>query len=131
MELFLGGYQDFLDRGGWILEEVDGTEGILSEDSLKNKKELRKKKVEERVQRDQTLKPLKKKVDVLEQSIHDLEQSKVKLNQQMLTASESSDAMLIQSVSQDLKQLEKKLENVYEYFWKISQEYENCQNKLS
>lgn len=111
-EEFLGSYDDFLNKVGW--EEEIGEEKsapILQKITHKEYKQRRSDLIKER---SKEIRPLKEKVDAIENEIIKLEIIVKKANEALVSASESDDGESIQKYSIELGRAEKEIENQFE-----------------
>lgn len=103
VRVFEGTYQDFLDRVGWQSENEDGTGADRKPpDKPAGKKERRRLRAEILSERARILGKLQKRIDWVETSIMDLEESIEKDTRALLRASQESDGAEIQMLSKSL-----------------------------
>ncbi len=112
-ELFLGHYEDFLEKKGWEEEEV-----------LPKKKSVddRKKKHEELMEKRAKIRPLENEIRKIEKSILALEAEQSRDNQMLAEASQRSDIEEIQKLSIACAAREKELQKLYENFMELEKE---------
>lgn len=130
--MFEGSYQEFLDKEGWEeASENTDTKPIVKSTSL-SKKELRQKKSKIIAERSKKIKPVRLKIEQLENDIEQNEELTEQLNIDLLKASQNQDGNKIQSLSRKLAELQKKndtlfdfLEKEMELFDKIDSMYHN------
>jgi ATP-binding cassette, subfamily F, member 3 len=77
-ELFMGDYQDFLEKGGW---EEDEKPPAKSDSSYKDEKRERAEKI---VMRSKALKPITQQIEKLEKQIITLESEVDRMNQELV-----------------------------------------------
>ncbi len=116
IEIFEGGYQRFLDKGGWEDEEViqpiakregpsDPVEGKT------NKKELRKKRSEIITERSKVLSPIEKRIAKAEAEIERHENILKELHVQIQNATMSKDGKKIFEISHAILESEQAIES--------------------
>ncbi len=115
IEIFEGGYQRFLDKGGWEDEEIiqpiakrevrsDPAEGKI------NKKELRKKRSEIITERSKVLSPIEKRIAKAEAEIERHENILKELHAQIQNATMSKDGKKIFEISHAILESEQAIE---------------------
>ena len=104
VSVFEGTYQEFLDKEGWDDEEcaVDKTPRT----AVLSKKEIRQKKSEIITQKSRKIKPVKQKIEILENDIEKNEILINKINEELLEASNNQDGQKIQSLAKELAKFE-------------------------
>ena len=112
VHIFEGTYQEFLDKEGWEGEEIVIEK--LPKSTILSKKELRQKKSEIVTQKSKKTKPVKRKIDSLENKIETNEGLIKDINEQLLEASASQDGKKIQSLAKKLAALENENERLFE-----------------
>jgi ATP-binding cassette subfamily F protein 3 len=115
LEIFEGGYQRFLDKGGWEDEEI--IQPILKREvksdpveGKTNKKELRKKRSEIITERSKVLSPIEKKIAKAEAEIDRHENILKELHVQIQNATMSKDGKKIFEISHAILESEKAIE---------------------
>ncbi|UCF90135.1 MAG: ABC-F family ATP-binding cassette domain-containing protein, partial [Desulfobacterales bacterium] len=129
LEVFEGGYQDFLEKGGWQDEIANSVrEPNQSQDSeaaLKlTKKELRRRRSEVIAQRARVLKPLEKQNMQIENEIDVHEKKLNHLNQSMQQASQAQDGPRIAELSQAIHACQSSIDRLFEQLEKITDDLE-------
>jgi ATP-binding cassette subfamily F protein 3 len=129
INLFEGGYQRFLEKGGWEDEE----EVLLSapEDNKKDntgikqsKKELRRRRSEFNAERSRILKPLEKRLNRIESDIERSEKTLAELHDAMQTATQVGDGSRISELSKSLHRCKADIEKLYDELVESSSFYE-------
>jgi ATP-binding cassette subfamily F protein 3 len=115
LEIFEGGYQRFLDKGGWEDEEI--IQPILKREvksdpveGKTNKKELRKKRSEIITERSKVLSPIEKKIAKAEAEIERHENILKELHVQIQNATMSKDGKKIFEISYAILESEQAIE---------------------
>jgi ATP-binding cassette subfamily F protein 3 len=129
-ESFLGTYNDFIEKIGWEEVQVTGKSQVKSK---LNYKELKAKRAEIVKERSKELKPLKTKVEELENLIHKSENEIKELNRSLILASEKQDGKLINELSQKISNLNQSIEESFdelELFSEDLQRKETYFNKI-
>ncbi|MGC1878753.1 MAG: ABC-F family ATP-binding cassette domain-containing protein [Rhabdochlamydiaceae bacterium] len=114
-ELFLGHYEDFLEKVGWEEEAI----------SMKAKSggsESRKKKHEELMAMRARIRPLENEIGKTEKKIMELEEEQARENQQLIEASHRAEVEKIQELLKSCGQREKELQKLYETLIKLEEE---------
>ncbi len=143
IEIFEGGYQRFLDRGGWGDEEVvapgakkepkqEGDDGRL------NKKELRKRRSEIITERSRVISPLEKRIAFIESEIERHEAVLKDLHGLVQQASLAKDGKKVFEVSRDIMESEQaieayfsELEDLHTRFERHKAEFEEMLSQVS
>lgn len=112
VEVFEGTYQEFLDKEGWEDEDLPVEEKAKALGLTK--KQLRQKKSEIITQKSKEIKPVKQKIDTLENDIEKNEELITQANEQLLEASNNQDGKKIQSLAKELSELQNLNENMFE-----------------
>ena len=120
-EYFDGGYDLFLEKIGW--EEEEQEEKVKSAPKSNNK-ENKKLKAELVRERNKITSPLKKKVQMLEDTIMKLEEQLEIHHQELIEASNSGDSATLMELSKTVSDEEKKVEESFEEFEELSMELE-------
>ncbi|MEN6447309.1 MAG: ATP-binding cassette domain-containing protein [Syntrophaceae bacterium] len=118
IEIYEGGYQRFLDRGGWGDEDIslsttrkepreNGEEGKI------NKKEQRKKRSEIVFERSKTLNPLERRIEKTESEIERHEKILKELQQKIQEVSLAKDGRKIVEVSKAIQKSEQAIETLF------------------
>ena len=122
-DLFLGHYEDFLEKVGWE-EEIRSTK----KSSMHS--ELRKKKHEELMQIREKIRPLESEARKVEKRISELEEEQVYENQMLAKASEQGDLEGIQTLSKSCAAREKQLQILYETFMELEEKLQIAKKQL-
>ena len=125
IDVFEGGYQDFLDKVGWIEDESTAPTG--DEAGQKNrltKKEIKKLRSDFITERAKVLNPLKKKIEETEKRIEKQEKQLEQLSLEMQTASENSDSQKIETVSRSMFQCQALIDRLFDDLEELTQRYE-------
>ncbi len=121
--VFDGGYEQFLERGGWGDEEGGGpsktrrstpVEAVAPPAPVLGRKELRKRRSEIVAERSRVLKPVEKQIAGLESKIEKDEQTLERLNHDMQAASESGDGERIVALSQEIHETQTRIDADFE-----------------
>ncbi len=118
-ELFLGNYEEFLDRVGWEEEGTKKKKAIVAPAASTpatpakpvDKKEFKKQRADLINERSRDLSPLKKEIEVLENTICKNEKELEQLNQELLTASQSNNIDQYVTLSKRAKDLQQNIED--------------------
>jgi ATP-binding cassette subfamily F protein 3 len=113
--LFDGTYQEFLEKGGWGDEpglqlSRSASEATLSEDSKRNKKELRRLRSTVVGENAKLRKPVETAIAETEAFIESEERRLAQLNAEMVSAAQSKEGGRIQQFSQDIRQCQKNID---------------------
>ncbi|MCG8568597.1 MAG: ATP-binding cassette domain-containing protein [Spirochaetes bacterium] len=122
--VFEGTYQEFLNKVGWKSEINQQQDENSTEIQSINRKELRKQKTEIINLRNQTIKPLEKKIEQLTKQIEKDEQSYTNYEQQLISASENNQGDKIQQLSRLIHEKEQNIENNYHTLELIMEEHD-------
>jgi len=121
VELFHGGYDDFLSRVGWEDEENDKPK----ENTIKvNKKDLRKQRSQIIQEKSKILKPLKQKIDDLENKIHKLEKELHSANETLKHATENQNIDDLVKISREIQDTQESIDELFLQLEKTSKEYD-------
>ena len=129
VRFFPGSYQEFLNHIGWQDErdQEKYREGKMSGSRLRTfseKKAFKQKKAELINQRSQALKPLKSRIEKLEQAIQALETEKHHVLHQMIHASTEKNPLRIKELAQQNSALADDIEQQYEELYAVTETYE-------
>ena len=109
-EYFDGGYDDFLTKIGWDDEE----EAVQVKQTPKsNHKENKKLRAELVRQRNKLTSPLKKKVDKLEDTIMELENTLSLKHEELIEASNAGDSATLMELSKTVSKMENQIEESF------------------
>jgi ATP-binding cassette subfamily F protein 3 len=114
--VFDGTYQEFLDRGGWGEETETAVSAAVSQGSRPPQPQLSKKALRQQRsvivnERSQALKPLVRAIKKAEGVIESEERRLVQLNAAMVEAAQTGDGDRIASLSQAIRQCQKKIDD--------------------
>ncbi|MCF6246246.1 MAG: ABC-F family ATP-binding cassette domain-containing protein [Desulfobacula sp.] len=112
IDVFEGTYQEFLEKNGWD-EEIEAVEKKTSSSSL-SKKEIRQKKSAIISKKSKLTRPLKQKIEFLEDEIQKNDIEIADTNDQLLEASNAQDGQRIQILARQLAMLEKQNESLFD-----------------
>jgi ATP-binding cassette subfamily F protein 3 len=116
IEIFEGGYQDFLETKGWeeesaIKEAKPAQASHKTPEPRLTKKELRRKRSEIVAQRSRAVKPLENRVAAMEKKIEKNESLLENLNAEMQTASQAQDGSKIEELSMAIHSCQTRIDN--------------------
>lgn len=121
--VFDGGYEQFLERGGWGDDDGGGpsktrrsapVEEAAPPAPVLSRKELRKRRSEIVAERSRVLKPVEKQIAGLESNIETAEQTLERRHQEMQAASESGDGERIVALSQEIHDIQTRIDADFE-----------------
>lgn len=116
VDLFHGGYDDFLSRVGWE-DEADLKKGTFPlskrETSPLSKKELRQQRGQIMNEKSKVIKPLTKKIETLEEAICKLEEELETVTSELQKANENQDAGAIATLSKRLHDVQKQIDKSF------------------
>jgi ATP-binding cassette subfamily F protein 3 len=127
--LFEGGYQRFLEKGGWNDEEdflISGP-GTVKKDNTRinlSKKEIRRRRSAVIKERGRVLKPLEQNLQRTEANIEEHEKTLSELHAAMQTATQTGDAGSITELSKSIHRCQADIEILYDELVKSSSEFE-------
>lgn len=124
-EIFVGSYDDFLEKKGWEEEAPEEKKQPVPMSDAE-----RKKKHEERMALQAEIKPLENKVKGLEKQIQNLEQLQEACQKVLLEATEKGDTQTIQEQLKKSTTYEKQLQEMYEEFIRNSDTLEKMRKLL-
>ena len=118
IEIYEGGYQRFLDRGGWGDEDVSLSTTRKeprenAEEGKINRKEQRKKRSEIVFERSKTLNPLERRIEKTESEIERHEKILKELQQKIQEVSLAKDGRKIVEVSRSIQKSEQAIETLF------------------
>jgi len=129
IHLFEGGYQRFLEKGGWEDEEDILLSGPV--DNKKNnariklsKKEIRRRRSEFITERAKILKPLEQHLHQIENHIEKNEETLAELNAAMQTATQTGDSNKITELSKSIHHCQADIARLYDELVKASSVFE-------
>ncbi|BAI81254.1 ABC transporter, ATP-binding protein [Deferribacter desulfuricans SSM1] len=109
--LFEGTYDEFLEKVGW--DEEDFTRKNEKEKEKLSKKDIRRLKAEVIAEKSKVLNPLIKEVEELERAIEESESRKTEVNSLILKYSMEGNFEEVASLSKELKNIEKNIDELY------------------
>ena len=129
IHLFEGGYQQFLEKGGWEDEEdvlLSGTgENNKNNARIKlSKKEIRRRRSEFITERARILKPLEQRLHLTESHIERDEKTLAELHIGMQTATQEGDGSRITELSKSIHRCQENIERLYDELVKSSGVFE-------
>ena len=129
IHLFEGGYQRFLDKGGWEDEEDVMLSGSVEnkEDNscIKlSKKEIRRRRSEFNAERSRILKPLEQRLYRIERDIERHEKTLAELHDAMQTSTQAGDGSRITELSKSIHRCKADIESLYDELVKSSSFFE-------
>lgn len=116
-ELFLGGYQDFLDAGGWH----DEGESVKPKKKTGEQRETKQQRADQVPARSKLLKPLEAEIAKTEKAITELEIEQQKAQNELL---ESSNSQAIQELSIAIGARQKKIDTLFDSLLELSSKRE-------
>jgi len=124
VEYFDGGYDDFLEKIGWENEQAGQSTLVLPK---LGRKELKRKRQNLILEKSRAVNPLKKNQEKLELNIENWEQEKIKINDELITASQNSEGQKIEELSKNLNKIEVELEKGYSLYEEITLDIEKLE----
>jgi ATP-binding cassette subfamily F protein 3 len=129
VSLYLGGYEEFLDRVGWDEDDVPGTrpaKATAGRDVKKGptKKEIRKARADFFTRRSRALAPFERKIRNLENKIGTLEARHQKDSQALMEASQKPDLEKMTEFSKSIKALENDINHLYDQLDRTTAAYD-------
>ncbi len=117
VNLFEGGYQQFLDKEGWREERKEYIDicdsNALPQIGKLSKKDNRKMRSEIIIQKNQKLKPIEAKIEKTEAEIEVCEDKLNRFNHELVHASKSKDGDQIATLSKDIHKNQQKINELY------------------
>lgn len=129
IQLFEGGYQQFLDKGGWEDEEdvlLSGPEEHKEDNACikLSKKEIRRRRSEFNAERSRILKPLEQRLYRIESDIERHEKTLAELHDAMQKATQAGDGSRITELSKSIHRCKADIERLYDELVKSSSFFE-------
>jgi ATPase components of ABC transporters with duplicated ATPase domains len=125
---FEGGYQDFLRQVGWQ-DETAVLKPAMERDSVSNpvaeRQERKRQAAQLRQERSRVLKPMEERIDRMETAISDLEADLRRVNEELIVASQQSDAAAIRDLARKSKELPQSIDTQYAELDLLFREYES------
>lgn len=122
-EFFDGGYDEFLEKIGWDEDVADAPKSSKIVQNS-NKKEQKQQRAEIIQERSRLLNPLKKEIDLCENSIIKLEDKLKISHEQLIVYSNQGDSGKLQELSKSVATDEKEIEELFERLESASNEFE-------
>jgi len=113
VELFHGGYADFLERVGWQAESAEGLSGPQAAPRA-NRRDLRRQRADFVARRSRELGRLRSAIEVVESEIISLEERLAAEEAAIVSASRSNDGAAIRNASQAAAAARARIEALYE-----------------
>lgn len=133
VQVFEGGYQRFLEKGGWEDEEplrtppkdklqtdVDGQAPAIK----LNRKELRRRRSEIILERGKAVKPLEERIAQVEKAIESREGELTELSQAMAEASQAQDGQRIATLSQAIHECQPTIDRLFDELEALTSSFE-------
>ena len=128
IEVFEGGYQHFLDKGGWDEEEGGrpARKPVVDRPALNKqaKKALRRERSAVTTERSRELKPLKIKIDATEGEIEHQEARLAELSQSMEVASQAGEGARISELAVEINACQNEIDRLYDVLEETTQGYD-------
>jgi len=138
VSVFEGSYGDFLERTGWRIES--GQMSSVKKEPVKKieevqkskqeKKEVKRQRAEQALERSQLLKPIHQRMALVEKRITDREHELDSLNKELLDASQAKNGQLIAKLSQSIHRCREEIDNHYEELNDLTKEAEEKEAQL-
>jgi len=133
VQVFEGGYQRFLEKGGWEDEEQlralpkdrpqTGVDAEASPAKL-NRKEIRRRRSEIIVERGKVLNPLEARIAQVEKAIESREGELTELSQAMAEASQAQDGRRIAALSQAIHECQPAIDRLFDELEQLTSTFE-------
>jgi ATP-binding cassette subfamily F protein 3 len=129
LNIFAGGYQQFLDKGGWHEDrktDIDQPAANLRADrsNKRTKKGLRRQRSAIIAERSRVLRPLQKQVTAIENKIEENESELSRLNESMQQASQTQEGARIAKISQAIHTCQQTVDRLFEQLDDVTRELE-------
>lgn len=112
VEFFEGSYREFLDKIGWEDERQDSSREKEEAPKL-GMKEIKKMRQDLILERSRELKPIRERVEYIENRITSLEQGIAKAQTELIDASEKGEGSRIASLSKTISDSEEEIEELF------------------
>lgn len=122
-EIFLGSYDDFLEKKGWPEEKEENSK-------INNKKQQRIQRAEFIQTRASVLNPIKKEIRKIEEKIIDLEEQRSLLEGELIQASTAGDGNKIRTVSCQIHDLTEQIDNLFSKLEDLTTELETKEKQF-
>jgi ATP-binding cassette subfamily F protein 3 len=131
-EVFEGGYQDFLEKGGWLVENLPPRSvGPKPEAGAVNQRKSRKALRRERSavisEKSRRLAPLKKQMAQLEALIIDQEEVLAALNEEMQVSSQKGNGRQINDISRKIHTCQNTIDDLFANLETVTTEHDELQ----
>jgi len=131
IEVFEGGYQDFLDRGGWLDENPPAQPGAARSAGTdgppqKSRKALRRERSAVISEKSRRLAPLKKQISQLETLIMEQEAVLADLNQAMQASSQKGNGRQISDVARKIHTCQATIDDLFANLETVTGEHDAC-----
>ncbi|MDO9567588.1 MAG: ABC-F family ATP-binding cassette domain-containing protein [Candidatus Desulfaltia sp.] len=132
LEVFNGGYQQFLEKGGWgdgySTGKSDQTKNLVENGADRlNRKNLRKKRSEIITEKGKRLKPLEKRISRVEEEIERSESEIAQINKDLISASTRGDGSKIADLSRQFNTRQAAVDSLYNELESLTIEMEKKQ----
>jgi ATP-binding cassette subfamily F protein 3 len=123
LEVFHGGYQRFLEKGGWEDEDLTGKpdrnknsneNSVEHRASRPNRKDMRKKRSEIIIEKGRILKPIQDRMLQAEEEIERSESEIAQINKDLVSASQRGDGSKIADLSRQLNTRQAAVDSLYD-----------------
>lgn len=115
-------YDGFLEKIGWEDEEQENAAPEKKE--RPSRQELKRLRSEAIIERGRELNPLKKKMEVLEKEVIQLEEEQGQLEASLIDLASSGDSQKIQTASQRLGIVKKRIDEAFEELAEVTQQHD-------
>lgn len=119
-------YDDFLRKIGW--DEEEGEEEEKPKDKP-NRADIKRLRSEMIIERSREISPLKKRMEILEKDIMKFEEEQIKLEAELIELAASADSKKIQSTSQRLGQVKRKIDASFEELTEVTMKHDDLFSK--
>jgi ATP-binding cassette subfamily F protein 3 len=117
LKVFNGGYQEFLEKGGWKDEDRSGKpDRIENSVEHRNRKDMRKKRSGIITEKGRTLKPMKDRMLRVEEEIERSETEIAQINKDLVSASLPGNGSRIADLSRQLNTRQAAIDSLYDEF---------------
>ena len=118
LEVFNGGYQRFLEKGGWEDEDRTGKpdqneNSVEHRAGRQNRKDMRRKRSEIITKKGRTLKPMEDRMLQVEEEIERSESEIAQINKDLVSASQRGDGLKIADLSRQLNTKQFAVDSLY------------------
>ena len=115
-------YDDFLRKIGW--DEEEGEEDEKPKDKP-NRADIKRLRSEMIIERSREISPLKKRMEILEKDIMKFEEEQIKLEAEIIDLAAGGDSKKIQSTSQRLGQVKRKIDTSFEELTEVTMKHDD------